>query len=316
MGQMLRICFGFVVASAMLAQAPVAEAPSTYTLGPDDQISVRALDLEVEWPDKPLRLDPRGNINLPMIGRVRAAGLTQEELEAAITAKLKAYVKEPQVTVTVMEFRSQPVSILGAVTTPGVHQLQGRKTLFEMISMAGGLKPDAGYQIKITRRLEWGKIPLPSAKEDGSGQFSVADVAVKEIMKGENPEQNIQIKPNDVISVPKAELIYVIGAVKKAGGYILGEKKTVSALQVLSLAEGLDRNAAAKSAKIMRQVKGSEDRLEIAVDLKKILAGKGGDVALQAEDILFVPVSTAKVVGARTIDAMVGMSSAALYRIP
>jgi len=304
-----------ITAGCLVAQKPQAESPSTYTLGPDDQISVRALDLETEWPDKPLRLDQRGNITLPMIGRVKAGGLTQDQLEAAIVLKLMQFVKDPQVTVTVMEFRSQPVSVLGAVAAPGVHQLQGKKTLFEMISMAGGLKPEAGYSIKITRHIQWGRIPLPTAKDDPSGQFNVAEISVKEVMKAENPEQNILIKPDDVITVPKAELVYVIGAVKKSGGFVLGEKQTITALQVLSMAEGLDRTASPKAAKILRQTKNSE-REEIPVDLRQMLSGKGTDISLRADDILFVPTSTAKAVTSRTIDAMISMSSAVIYRLP
>ena len=147
------------------------------------------------------------------------------------------------VTVSVFEFRSQPVSVLGAVNTPGVHQIRGRKTLFEVISEAGGLKNEAGNSIKITRRKEFGAIPLPGAGADPSGEFSVAEVSVKSVMEARNPQENIQIQPNDVISVPKAELVYVIGAVKRAGGFILSEREQISVLQALSMAEGLDRVA-------------------------------------------------------------------------
>jgi polysaccharide export outer membrane protein len=120
-------------------------------------------------------------------------------------------------------------------------------------------------------------------------------------MNASNPAENIVIKPNDVISVPKADTIYVIGAVKKPGAYVLGEHRTLSALQVLALAEGADRAASTKDAKIMRVIPGSNDRAEIPLDLKTILSGKMSDVPLTANDILFVPVSKAKAAGYRTL---------------
>ena len=118
-----------------------------------------------------------------------------------------------------------------------------------MLSLAGGLRVDAGYSVKVTRNLKWGRIPLPDAQDDSTGQFSVASVSVKSIMNGSNPAENIIIKPEDTITVPKADLIYVIGSVKKPGGYVMGQDQTVSALQILSLAEGLDHTAAADKVK-------------------------------------------------------------------
>src|SRR4051794_36688177 len=110
---------------------------STYLLGPDDQITVQVLDAE-EISNKPTRIDQTGFIRLPLAGRIKAAGLNIEELETEIATRLKKYIKQPEVSVSVMEFRSQPVSIIGSVKSPGVHQLQGRKTLVECLSLAGG----------------------------------------------------------------------------------------------------------------------------------------------------------------------------------
>ena len=230
-----------------------SEAPTTYTFGAGDQIVIRAIDIE-EIDNKPVLIDTRGNINLPMVGRIHAAGLTPEELETEIKTRLKKYVNEPDVTVALGELRSQPVSVLGSVQTPGVHQLQGQKTLFEVLSLAGGLRPDAGNTVKITRHLEWGRIPLPTAADDPTGQYSVASVGVKGIMSATNPQENIAVKPNDVISVPRADIIYVIGAVRKPGGFLLGENESLGALQILALAEGLDRSAAPQHARIMRTI--------------------------------------------------------------
>ena len=122
---------------------PISDAPASYVLGPDDQITLLASDAE-EISGKPMRIDMKGNLNLPLAGRVHAAGLTAEQLEAELEGKLKRYVKDPDVVVSITEFRSQPISVLGAVAKPGIHQLEGRKTLFEVLSLAGGLRDDAG----------------------------------------------------------------------------------------------------------------------------------------------------------------------------
>lgn len=222
--------------------APAEQLRSTYVLGPEDQIAVRALDAD-EISDKPIRIDMSGNIRLPMVGRLRASGLTIEQLEAELVTRLRTYIREPEVAVSIVEFRSQPISVIGSVRNPGVHQLQGRKTLVEILSLAGGLAPDAGHSVKITRRLEWGRIPLRKAGDDPSGQFSVADVSLRGIMEAKNPDDNITIRPHDVISVPRAEMVYVIGQVQRAGGFILNERENLSVLKALSLAGGLDRTA-------------------------------------------------------------------------
>ncbi len=286
--------------------------PAVYTLGPDDQISIRVLDLDEfgagNGADKPYRIDLRGFVNLPLVGRVKAGGQNIEAFEAELVTKLREFVKEPQVTVMVTEYRSQPISILGQVTTPGVHQLQGRKSLFEVISMAGGLKPEAGYTIKIVRKKQYGAIPLASAKTDTTGEYSVAEVNVKGIMNAEHPEENLLIQPFDVITVPKAELVYVVGAVKRSGGFTLADREKVTVLQALSMAEGFGPQPSDKECKILRK-NGTNDREEIPVNLSAILKGKAPDVPMQSEDILFVPSSTGKRILARTAEAAIAMTT-------
>jgi protein involved in polysaccharide export with SLBB domain len=152
--------------------------PTTYTLGPEDQILVKVLDAdEISTKDNaPIRIDSRGTITLPMVGRLTAAGLTTDQLEVEIETRLKKFIHEPDVSVYLTEMRSQPISILGSVTTPGVHQLQGRKTLFEALSLAGGLKPEAGHSVKITRRLEWGRIAAADGAGRSDGSVQCGDV--------------------------------------------------------------------------------------------------------------------------------------------
>jgi len=295
-----------------------AEVRAAYLLGPEDSIDIRVPEVE-EIGDKPYRVSDSGYISLPLVGKVHAAGLTVEQLEAELVSRLKAYFKIPAVSVSVAEFRSQPVSVIGAVTTPGVIQLQGNKTVVEILSMAGGLRVDAGHSVKITRKRQWGMIPLPGAAADPTGRFSIGEVSLKAIMEARNPERNILIRPEDIISVPRADIVYVIGGVSKTGGYVLNDQETLSVLQALALAGGLERTAAPQKAKILRPAPGAERRTEIPVDLKKILAGDANDVAMAPEDILFVPGSGSKKAALRTLDAIVTMGTsigigAAIYR--
>ncbi len=285
-------------------QQPEDPLRTTYVLGPDDQLTIWVLEAD-ELSTDPIRVGPDGYMNLPMVGRFRAAGLTVEQLEAELTHRLKTYVHEPNVAVSITEFRSQPVSIIGAVNSPGVHPLAGQKTLIEVLALAGGHRDDAGHSIKITRRLKWGRIPLATAKDDSTGQFSVAEVNLEDVMKARNPEENVFIKPHDVISVPRAEMIYVIGAVARSGGFVLRERESISVLRALALAGGLARFASPKIAKILRPEQGAAQRTEIPIDLKTILSSKSPDVPLQRDDILFVPRSGSKAMAARAAEAVV-----------
>lgn len=285
--------------SKELATSPKSPG-STYVLGPDDQISIRALHAE-EITDKPVQIDGEGFLKLPLVGRVKASGLTVEGLESELAERLKTYINDPQVSATITEFRSQPISVLGSVNAPGVIQLRGRKSLVEVLSLAGGLRNDAGYRIEITRRAEWGDIPLPGAKtQDG---YSIAEVSVGPLLEAKNPKVNIDIKPYDTISVPKGELVYVTGEVRRSGGFVLHEKESLSVLQALSLAEGSSQTASLGKARILRAHPDSSDRTQIPVDLRAVIAGKSPDVSLQSGDILFIPSSFTKKLTMRTIDA-------------
>jgi polysaccharide export outer membrane protein len=278
---------------------------STYVLGPDDQIVIRALHAE-EISDKPFRIQPDGNINLAMVGEIAAAGLTVGELQAKLTESLRKYYVNPQATVTVTDFRSQPVSVVGAVTNSGVHQLQGHKTLLEMLSMAGGPRPDAGPFVRITRDLRWGSVPLPNAHDDPRANSSVGEVNLRELLESRDPRQNILIYPQDVISVPAGGLVYVIGEVKKSGGFVLGTRSSLSVLEALSLAEGLQPKASPRKARILRAIDADQHiRREEPVNLAKILDGSAPDVMLRPADILFIPNSVIKNATLRTVEAAI-----------
>ncbi|MDQ6663869.1 MAG: polysaccharide export protein [Acidobacteriota bacterium] len=290
-------------------QESINQSPRpTHILGPEDQIVVHALHAD-EISDKPIRIDPRGDIQLPLIGDVHAAGKTLDELQRELSNRLKVHIRNPEVSVTIAEYKSQPVSVVGAVKNPGVYQLQGARTLIEILSAAGGIEPDAGYSVKITRQGAWGPIPLPTARPDASGEFSVAELNLQSLMEALNPRENLMLDPNDVVSVPRAKLVYAVGEVRKSGGFVLRERETISVLQVLSLAEGLERTAGPEHARILRVVGEGKKRVELPVDLKRIMAGKAEDVALRPNDILFVPNSAAKSVALRTLEAAIQMGT-------
>jgi len=293
-----------IIAAFTLCAVALIGAEKEYVLGPEDQIRIWAAGVD-EITKDPYRVDPSGYIDLPGLGRIQAAGLTIDELRQQLIAKLAKDVRQPKVSVDIISFGSQPVSVMGAVKQPGVHQLNGRKTLAEVLALAGGLADEAGPALKIVRRTEDGEIPLATARLDLSGKFSVAEVKLRNFLGAQNPVDNIIIRAHDVITVPRAETIYVIGEVRKSGGFALRDQEKISVLQVLSMAEGLSPTAAPQNARILRASPDGGERVEIAIDLRKVWEGKAKDEGLQANDVLFIPSSASKKVATRTIEAAI-----------
>jgi len=313
--------FSIVVLFALCAAAQQSaetakKLDSGYVLGPDDQIVIHAIDAP-EISDKPFLIGMNGNVTLPLIGRVQAGGLTVEQFETELNTGLKKYMHDPQVSVTVAEFRSQPVSVFGAVARPGVIQLRGRKTLYEVLSMAGGPTESAGSSLTVARCRENGEIPLPGSTVDPSGQFSTAELSVQEILEGKNPAVNIEIKPNDTISVSEAtsNMIYVVGDVEHGGAFTLGGRQSLSVLRSLSLAGGLGRTAKPQKARIIRSVPGDLKPQEIAGNIKQIFNGKAEDIMLLPQDVLVIPTSSRKVFTTYSVPSIVSAAAyAAIYR--
>lgn len=308
----------------MLAQPLLCQSGATlnrrpapaldYVLGEGDQIVVHVVDME-DISDKPIRIDPNGFVDLPMAGRVKAAGLTIDQFKASLAQRLSKYINSPQISLSLTDDQSRPVSIVGSVTSPGVHQLQGPKRLIEVISLAGGTRSDAGPSVIITRESKWGLLPLPGTKVDTTTGVSTSSLSLDDLMASKDPSNNIEIEPDDVISIPKAEVVYVVGNVRKAGGFQLSSHPSITLLQAISLAEGFDRNANSKHARILRQAPGGDGTpREIPVDISAIFAGKAPDVPLFGNDILFVPNSGAKS-AARAFGSIVQVATgAAIYR--
>lgn len=295
----------------LLTQMVFAQTEA-YVLGPGDQLSIQVTNVE-EYTGKPLRIDDAGSLILPLAGRVPASGSTVAELTRDLTMRLAKYVVKPEVTITITEKRTQPVTVSGAVKTPGILNVPPGKTLFEVLAMAGGIQPDAGYRIRLTRRVSSGPIPLAAAQKDAGGENYIADVSLKGIEEGSSAE-NIPILPNDFIAVPKAELIYIIGDMKRTGAFALADGQTVSVLQAVAMAEGPLKTAKPSQASIQR-VAASDKREIIPVDLDKIMKQKAPDVQLHAKDILVVPGSATHTILERTISTILNVGSGAVIRL-
>jgi polysaccharide export outer membrane protein len=295
------VCAGVILGDADKPVTGVKPNP-LYRLGPGDEIGVSQPNAE-ELDDKTARIDSEGWVNLPLAGRVQLGGLTAEQAEQKLTEALSKLLIAPQPVVSIVEYRSQPVSVIGAVNTPGVVQLQGSKTLLEVLSMAGGLRPDAGAEVMLTRSVEYGRLPVRGETLDAEGGFSSGHISVPALMKGKDPANNIAIFPHDVISVQRAEVIYVTGDVKKAGGFPLNSGESISILEAISLAEGFGPSPAPKKAIVFRPREDSKDKEEIHVDVSAILAGQRKDMELSPRDVLFIPDSLPKKAGYRAAEA-------------
>ena len=272
-----------------------------YVLGAGDELSVRVANLD-QFSARTFQIDPNGVLHLPVIGNIKAAGIPVDQLESTIAEKLHTVLLKPEVSVSVTAFHSQPVSVVGAVNQPGVHQLTGPSRLLEMISAAGGPRMDAGSKVRITRELEWGSLPLGNATTDAGGKWMTAEVNLDDLTRGREPEQNIFLRPHDVISVEKAELIYVMGEVNKSGGFPLQAHERLTVLQAVALADGLQHTAAPTRAMILRKGDEAADRKQIPVDVKKMMHGTVPDVPLQAQDVLVIPNSMGHTVAVRSIE--------------
>jgi len=260
----------------------------TYVLGPGDVIAISAFEVE-EISDKPYRIDSQGDVNLPLLGKIHVADSTVEQFEADLMNRLKTIVRQPQVVVRVTQYRSDFVFFEGMFKVTGIVPLQGRRNLMEMLSAIGGTLPNASHRIKVTRRLEFGKIPLPNAVEDPEKKVSTVEISMGSLRDNVNPAEDIALQPFDIISVERAEMIYVNGEVGHVGGIELGERESISVAQLVTMVGGLSRDADAGKAHVLRPILKTAKRSEIPINLKKILAGQENDFPLLPNDILVVP---------------------------
>jgi polysaccharide export outer membrane protein len=267
-------------------------AASGTMIGPDDGVTIVALgaeDISKTW-----RVSSTGELTLPMVGKIHAAGKTTEQLERELTSRLRHFIREPEVTVYISEFRSETVTVEGAVTKPGRIQTEGQKTLLDVLMMVGGAK-SPGPTVKVTRSSRYGNIPLPEVRRDLEGTSSSVELPVKDVLNASTAAANLIMQPGDVVAVSMQQrLIYILGEVNRAGAVELVTQDSVSIVQVLASAGGMTKIAAPARTTILR--KDSEGRYSPvgSVDLKKILAGRHEDKLLLAGDIVVVPTSNVK----------------------
>jgi len=275
-------------ATPPVEQLPPDTVRPNYVLGPNDQILIRAPEAE-EIDNRPFRIDGDGNVNLPLVGHIHAAGMTLQEMEADLVKRLREYIREPQVFVTVVQFRSEPVFFVGLFVRPGIYPLQGNRTLMEMLSSVGGLMQNADRYITVTRHAEYGPIPLPDAIVDSEKKVSTVEINLGSLRQNMNPAENILLQPYDVVSVGRAEPVYVNGEVLRVGGIELGERDNIPILQALTQSGGFTRDAKKNKVRILRQIEGTTRRALIEVNVADLLEGKGFDVPLQPGDIVYIP---------------------------
>ena len=260
---------------------------SAYELGSGDQLSIHAPNAE-ELSDKPFRIDSEGFVSLPLIGRFKAASLRVNEFESDVTNRLRVFFKNPQVSVSVLQARPEPVFLVGAFKNPGVYSLQTQRTLFQVIAAAGGLQSNAGRRIRVTRRKSAGALPLQGAKVNLVDESSTVEIALAGLQTSITPEEDISLQPFDVVSVDRAEVIYVDGEVTRPGPVELGERNFVPLTQVVSLSGGLTKDASQR-VRVLRTPPDSSSRQKIDVDLGRILAGKADDFRVLPNDVLYIP---------------------------
>ncbi|MCZ6768518.1 MAG: polysaccharide biosynthesis/export family protein [Acidobacteria bacterium] len=273
---------------------------SQYRLGAGDLIEVSIFG--VEDFNYSLRIDSLGQINLPFIGSITAAGLTPTELGHELKSTLEGrLIRNPQVSVFVKEYRSQPVFVLGAVRQPGQYQMVYQLNLIDVIAMAGGLEIERAADYALVRRRGSGTDNEginPSRTNGESAQLEVVEIDLKELLEGEDFSLNIPIQGGDVIHIPerKMELFYVVGEVTKPGAFEIPPQNDVFVSQAVTWAGGPMKTAKTDKGILVRY-NGKGERQEMAVNFSDIIQGKKSDFLVQPNDIIFIPGSTAKSLG-------------------
>jgi polysaccharide biosynthesis/export protein len=287
-------------ASSTTAATDPVSGPAAHPL----QVSTGDL-LDVNVFDTPefstrLRVDEHGMVTLPLGGVLSVAGLTAEQVGLAIETRFREtdILKDPHVSVTVLEYATQGVTILGDVKNPGVYPLLGGHGVLDLISAAGGLTMSAGKTVTITHRA------------DPTHPVTVS----LDTKAGDDAAFSVDICPGDTIVVSHAGTVYVLGDVGKPGGFLIANNSRLTVLQAIALAQGTTRTASLNNAKLIRKTGNGHE--ELPVPLKKILAEQVPDQVLADGDILFVPTSGAKsaLVAVETI--LPAAAGAAIYRAP
>ncbi len=273
------------------------------TIGVNDLIAVsvyRSPELT-----RTVRVNGDGTISLPLLRRqIQAAGRMPKDLEQAIAVALKdeGILVNPVVEVTVAEYASRPISVMGAVRKPLTFQAVGRVTLLDALAKAEGLAPEAAGEVLVT---------LPPAI---AGEPLVRRVPVKELIDEADPEMNFLLSGGEEIRVPEAGRIFVVGNVQKPGSYPIPDPAEASVLKLIALAEGLTPYAR-KNAYIYRKEPDSGVKRELEIELDKILKREAPDLPLQLNDVLYIPDNPGKRSRMKVLDRMIGFGAATVSGI-
>ena len=279
-------------------------------ISPDDVLDVYVLD--VPELSRQYRVSPTGTVQMPLLAHtLPAAGMKLNEFADTVAQALREgeVVSKPHVTVSILSSRMMSVAINGAVKMPQIYPVFGRTTLLDVLSQAQGLTDDASNIAVISR----GEIGMQSAQS----KEQIQTVDLIKLLQSGDPSSNVDIYPGDRVSVPRAGIVYVVGAVNKAGGFpIKSSSQGMTVLQAIAFAEDLKSTARRNKAVVIRPDPTSPGgHKQVPLDLRKILDGKAEDQVLQANDILFVPDSQSARALRRGAEAAVStVTGLAIYR--
>jgi polysaccharide biosynthesis/export protein len=271
----------------------------TQPVGPDDLLALSVYDSPELT--RTVRVDANGNIRLPMLkDPIQVKGMVPSQLESTIAKALTTgnVLVDPIVTVTIVEYQSRPVNVVGAVKNPLVFQATRPIPLLDAIARAGGFREDAGSDIVVSRVIV----------RDGKQVRINQTVPVRKLIDNADPSMNLTLVGGEEVLVPEALKIYVVGNVKKPGAYPVRNDEDTTILQLLALSEGLSPYSAKVAWVYRRSPNGI--KTEVPVELAKIMKRKSPDVPLQANDILYIPDNRGQRMTAQTLDRLAGIGGA------
>jgi polysaccharide export outer membrane protein len=279
--------------SASLAKTPATtNEDAHYRIGPGDVLDVKVFG-KPQFNREGVKVDPRGMMRMPLVKEeIRAACRTEDELAAEITLQLKEFIRQPEVIVQIKDYQSEPVAVLGSVRTPSRFQLQRRVRLLELITFVNGPTENAGRNIQVVHMgpLATCDQAHPVVRVE-SVATQVDNYKLADTLRGAE-EANPYVRAGDVISIAKADEVYVIGNVIRPTSIALNEPITVS--RAIAMAGGTNIDTKKSEIHIVRQLPGAAEKQEIIVDLDAITKHKAEDVVLMANDIVDVPASGGK----------------------
>ncbi len=247
-----------------------------------------------------VRVSVDGSVQLPLIGAVNLQGLTVQEAEKLIARKLIAdgMIKDPQVSVQVVEAPNRVATVTGEVRTPSVVPILGQRHLIDVLSAVGGLNPTASHLITIDRPSLTTPITVDLGTDPARSRLA-----------------DIPIFAGDTIIVPRTGVVYCLGAFRAQGAFPLNGSTPLTLMQAVALAGGANYEGKLDDARIVRTV--GNDRKEVPINIKKITHGRAPDPILQADDIIFLPTSGFKAaIKAGGVGTVIGLAGVLLYIVP